>query len=228
MDDASPAGEGFLRGCLDRPGNSAADPARAAGIRVVHPRIGIVLTPKGGALGKMLLPFKLGAGGPIGSGRQGMSWIGIDDLIGALHRVMVDDRFEGGSERDGARAGFAADVCEDLGLRIASTGVGADARVRRESSPWSDGRSRCCFEGVEAIPSTLNRHCGFRFETSESRDLPSSACWMERRRQRPKSPSPPEMSDGDQPRQTACDAATGDRDGSRATRSGRGVRGLPR
>jgi uncharacterized protein (TIGR01777 family) len=55
--------------------------ARQGGIRVVNPRIGIVLGEKGGALAKMLLPFKLGLGGPLGSGKQYMPWIHIDDLV---------------------------------------------------------------------------------------------------------------------------------------------------
>ena len=60
---------------------AAADPARKAGIRVVHIRIGIVLSPDGGALATMLLPFKLGLGGPVGSGKQVMSWIALTDLV---------------------------------------------------------------------------------------------------------------------------------------------------
>lgn len=58
--------------------------ARTAGIRVVNPRIGIVLGEKGGALGKMLTPFKLGVGSPLGSGKQYMPWIHIDDLVGLM------------------------------------------------------------------------------------------------------------------------------------------------
>ena len=70
---------------------AAAAPAREAGIRVVHLRIGIVLTPAGGALGQMLLPFKMGVGGVIGSGRQFMSWIALDDLVAAaLHAIRTD------------------------------------------------------------------------------------------------------------------------------------------
>ncbi len=60
----------------------AAEPASSAGIRVVHPRIGVVLSPAGGALGKMLLPFKAGLGGVLGPGTQYMSWIAMDDLLG--------------------------------------------------------------------------------------------------------------------------------------------------
>ncbi len=70
---------------------AAADPARAAGIRVVHPRFGLVLSPDGGALGRMLLPFRLGIGGRLGSGSQWMSWISIDDAVTALTLLMVND-----------------------------------------------------------------------------------------------------------------------------------------
>lgn len=59
----------------------AADPARQAGIRVVHVRIGIVLSPDGGALAAMLPPFKLGLGGRLGNGKQWMSWIALPDLV---------------------------------------------------------------------------------------------------------------------------------------------------
>ena len=83
LDEGSPPGEGFLpRVCAAW--EAAAEPARAAGIRVVHPRIGVVLSAEGGALAKMLLPFKLGLGGPIGDGRNWMSWISLDDLVSAI------------------------------------------------------------------------------------------------------------------------------------------------
>ena len=90
LDESSPAGTGFLADVCQQ-WEAAAAPARDAGIRVVHLRIGIVLTPAGGALGQMLLPFKLGAGGVIGSGRQFMSWIALDDLIATvLHALSTD------------------------------------------------------------------------------------------------------------------------------------------
>jgi hypothetical protein len=73
----------------------AAGPAREAGIRVVHPRIGLVLTPAGGALGKMLLPFKAGLGGVLGPGTQYMSWIAIDDLLGVIHHVLDREDVDG-------------------------------------------------------------------------------------------------------------------------------------
>jgi uncharacterized protein (TIGR01777 family) len=74
---------------------AAADPARTAGIRVVHPRFGLVMSPAGGALKKMLLPFRLGLGGRLGSGAQWMSWISIDDAVGAILHALVTDSFSG-------------------------------------------------------------------------------------------------------------------------------------
>ena len=65
-------------------------PAREAGIQTVNMRIGVVLGRAGGALAKMLLPFKLGLGGVIGGGGQYMSWIALDDLIGAI-KFLIDD-----------------------------------------------------------------------------------------------------------------------------------------
>jgi len=67
---------------------NAAEPARQAGIRVVHPRIGIVLSPAGGALAKMLPPFKAGVGGVVGPGTQYMSWITLDDLVSVIHHLL--------------------------------------------------------------------------------------------------------------------------------------------
>jgi uncharacterized protein (TIGR01777 family) len=83
LDESSAPGHDFLADvCRSWESSSAA--ATRLGIRVVNPRIGIVLGRGGGALAKMLTPFKLGVGGPLGNGRQWMSWIHIDDLVGLL------------------------------------------------------------------------------------------------------------------------------------------------
>jgi uncharacterized protein len=74
---------------------AAADPAREAGIRVVHPRFGLVLSPKGGALGRTLPIFKLGGGGRIGSGRQWWSWVALDDVVGAILHALTNDSVKG-------------------------------------------------------------------------------------------------------------------------------------
>jgi uncharacterized protein len=74
---------------------AAADRAREAGIRVVHPRLGIVLSPEGGALGRTLPIFKLGGGGRIGSGRQWWSWVALDDVVGAIVHALENDAVAG-------------------------------------------------------------------------------------------------------------------------------------
>jgi len=82
LTEASPRGEGFL-GDVVSAWEAAAEPARGAGVRVVHLRQGLVLSKDGGALGRMLLPFRMGVGGRIGSGRQWWSWVAIDDVAAA-------------------------------------------------------------------------------------------------------------------------------------------------
>ena len=90
LTEESQPGEGFLPD-VSIAWENAAKLATEAGIRTVHPRIGVVLSPDGGALGKMLVPFKLGLGGIIGSGNQYMSWITLDDLI-SLFLFAIDDK----------------------------------------------------------------------------------------------------------------------------------------
>lgn len=94
LTEDSPAGKGFLAGVC-REWEAAALPAAEAGIRVVHVRFGIVLGASGGALGKMLTPFKLGMGGPIGSGQQYVSWIAIDDAVGAIVHALTTESLRG-------------------------------------------------------------------------------------------------------------------------------------
>lgn len=74
---------------------AATEPAERAGIRVVRARIGIVLTPAGGALPPMMLPIQMGVGGRMGSGRQYLSWIAIDDVVGGLYHALVTDALSG-------------------------------------------------------------------------------------------------------------------------------------
>src|SRR5438876_708242 len=92
-EDSAP-GPGFLAEVC-REWEAATDPAARAGIRVVRLRIGMVLSRRGGALGAMLTPFRLGAGGPVGSGVQWVSWIAIDDLVGAILHALATESLAG-------------------------------------------------------------------------------------------------------------------------------------
>ncbi len=93
VDEDSAPGAGFLPETC-RAWEAAADAARQAGIRVVHLRIGVVVSSKGGVLAKLMAPFKMGLGGPVGTGEQGMSWIALDDLLGAI-RFAIGAPLEG-------------------------------------------------------------------------------------------------------------------------------------
>lgn len=92
--EESAPGSGFLaQTCLQWEG--ATKPAMQKGIRVVLARIGVVLSTEGGALAKMLLPFKLGAGGVVGSGKQYWSWIALEDVVGALRFAVETSSLNG-------------------------------------------------------------------------------------------------------------------------------------
>jgi uncharacterized protein (TIGR01777 family) len=94
LTEESPPGHGFLTDVV-KAWEDATQPASDAGIRVVRMRSGIVLDPKSGALGRMLLPFKLGLGGPVGKGTQWWSWIALDDEVGAILHVLGDASLSG-------------------------------------------------------------------------------------------------------------------------------------
>jgi len=94
LDEESDIGEGFLAE-LGRAWEGASAVAAEAGIRVVQARLGIVLSRRGGALAKMLLPFRLGIGGKIGDGRQYVSWISLEDAVAALIYAVENDALRG-------------------------------------------------------------------------------------------------------------------------------------
>jgi uncharacterized protein len=94
LNEQSKPGIGFLADVC-RDWEAATQPAAKAGIRTVQMRTGIVLSPRGGALGAMLTPFKMGVGGRIGDGQQWMSWIDVQDMVGAIHHILNSDLLQG-------------------------------------------------------------------------------------------------------------------------------------
>lgn len=94
LTEQSTAGAGFLAEVC-REWEAAAEPARDASIRTVLLRFGLILSAEGGALAKMLLPFKLGVGGKVGSGRQYYSWIALNDVINIIHFALADESLSG-------------------------------------------------------------------------------------------------------------------------------------
>jgi hypothetical protein len=94
LNEDSRAGKNFLAQVCDQ-WEQATYAASANGVRVVNLRMGVVLSADGGALAKMLLPFKLGMGGRLASGEQYMSWISINDLLGVIHHVLMTQTLAG-------------------------------------------------------------------------------------------------------------------------------------
>jgi hypothetical protein len=94
LDESSSTGSGFLADVC-KVWEEATEPAGRAGVRVVHLRIGIVLSPKGAALGGQLPAFRAGAGAVLGNGNQWMPWITVNDLVGAIHHALVTESLTG-------------------------------------------------------------------------------------------------------------------------------------
>lgn len=94
LDDESPPGSSFLaKVCCEW--ERAAEAINKRGARVVHPRMGMVLGQGGGALQKLLLPYRLGLGGKLGSGRQWISWVALEDVLRAYEFALTDEKVEG-------------------------------------------------------------------------------------------------------------------------------------
>jgi uncharacterized protein (TIGR01777 family) len=114
LTDDSPPGRGFLSEVC-RAWEAATEPARQHGLRVVQLRLGIVLSTAGGALAKMLPPFRLGLGGILGSGRQYMSWIALDDVAGVFEHVILSDGLQGPTNAVAPRAVTNQEFTKTLG-----------------------------------------------------------------------------------------------------------------
>src|SRR3989441_8023209 len=94
LDETSDSGSGFLA-TVCREWEQATEPLEKAGVRVVNLRFGPILAREGGMLGKMLRPFKMGMGGKVGSGKQYIGWVAIDDVVGAIKLALADESIHG-------------------------------------------------------------------------------------------------------------------------------------
>lgn len=111
--EESAPGSGFLADVC-REWEAASQPAADAGIRTAQIRTGVVLSADGGALKKMLLPFRMGLGGTLGSGRQWMSWIHIQDWLGGVHHILKNDLMQGPVNMVGPKPATNAEFTKTL------------------------------------------------------------------------------------------------------------------
>ena len=164
LDEGSPPGRGFLSDVV-RVWEHSAEPARAAGIRVVHPRTGIVLNPDGGALAKMLPFFSLGLGGTIGSGRQWMSWIALTDVVNAFEFLLADTALEGPVNLTAPGPVTNADFTRSL-ARVLHRPAIAPVPEFAIRLLYGEMGQETVIEGQRVLPRKLQA-AGFRFEYPE-------------------------------------------------------------
>jgi uncharacterized protein (TIGR01777 family) len=117
LDESSTLGDGFLADVC-REWEGATRPAEDAGIRVVHSRTGVVLAKDGGALTRMITPFRFGVGGKLGSGKQWMSWIALSDMVAALRFAIATDRLRGPANLVAPNPVRNADLADALGREL--------------------------------------------------------------------------------------------------------------
>lgn len=170
--EESPPGSGFLADVCQA-WEAATAPAAQAGIRVVTLRNGLVLTGRGGALVRMLGPFRLGLGGVMGSGRQYMSWIALDDLVRAIHFAMLTTTLAGPVNAVAPRPATNAEFTRTLGRLLRRPTILALPRfvirlVFGEMGP------ALLLASARVLPSRLEA-AGFQFRHAELTDALRSA-----------------------------------------------------
>ena len=164
LDESSPPGRGFLADVVTR-WESAASPARDAGVRVVHPRMGVVMNPEGGALAKLLPVFNLGGGGKIGKGTQWMSWIALEDALRALVFLMVTDSLSGPVNVTSPNPVTNAELAQTLGHVLHRPAVATVPEFALKLM-YGEMAEETLLTGQRVLPRHLLA-AGFRFEYPE-------------------------------------------------------------
>ena len=161
LTEASPAGVGFLPEVCQA-WEAATGMASEAGIRVAHIRSGVVLSRKGGALAKQLVPFKLGLGGRAGTGRQWLSWISLADEVGAI-RFLLDRDIAGPVNLTAPAPVTNATFAKTLGSVLHRPAVIPIPRlITRLPAGIGDLLETLLFDGARVQPSALTA-AGFEF-----------------------------------------------------------------
>ncbi|MGB5809135.1 MAG: TIGR01777 family oxidoreductase [Polyangiales bacterium] len=173
VDESTAAGTGFLASvCQDW--EAATAPAEAAGIRVVHTRVGIVLAKEGGALAKMKTPFALGVGGRIGDGRQYMSWISLDDLVSGLLFAVQNASVRGPVNMVSPEPVTNAEFTETLGRTLKRPAVLPVPKFALRLALGSEMANEMLLGGARVLPSVLHDN-GFAWEHTDLRSALEAA-----------------------------------------------------
>jgi uncharacterized protein (TIGR01777 family) len=161
--ETDPGGHGFLAEVC-RVWEASADAARQAGIRVAHPRFGVVIHPKGGMLAKLLLPFRLGLGAQLGSGAQWLSWTTLGDVVAAI-RFLLEHDVHGSVNVTAPVPVTNREFTSTLAAALHRPALMAIPRVVLELVLGDLAREALLFS-TRAIPGRLSE-LGFRFQDPE-------------------------------------------------------------
>ncbi len=164
LDETAPRGSGFLADVCGA-WESATEPAAHAGARVVVLRMGVVLSATGGALAKMLLPFKLGLGGRIGSGRQWMSWVTIEDMVRVVCFALERESLAGAINVVAPSPIRSVDFTSTL-ARVLSRPSVLPLPAFAVRAAFGEMGEQVLLGGQRVLPARLERE-GFRFEHPE-------------------------------------------------------------
>jgi uncharacterized protein len=163
--ESEPAGAGFLAGvCVEW--EAATAPAEAAGVRTVHLRTGIVLSPTGGALARQLPLFRLGVGGRIGSGRQYRSWITLDDEVAAVLHCVDDTGLSGAVNATSPAPATDAQLARAIGAALRRPAVVPVPAVVLKVVLGPDMATDMVLASQRAVPSRLTA-AGFTFRHTD-------------------------------------------------------------
>jgi uncharacterized protein (TIGR01777 family) len=165
LTEASSPGQGFLSEVCQK-WEAATAAAEDAGIRVVRARTGIVLSRHGGALKKMLLPFRVGAGGRMGSGRQWMSWITLEDEVDALIHLIANDSLVGPVNLTAPAPVTNAAFTKSLGKALHRPAAIPVPAAALKVALGSEMASELLLSGQRAVPTQLET-TGYRFAHPE-------------------------------------------------------------
>jgi len=156
VDESAPLGEGFLAEVCQQ-WEAETERAQALGCRTAQLRIGVVVDPRGGALAKMLPLFRMGLGGRLGSGQQLMSWVGLDDVLGAVALVMSDPSVSGAINVTGPQPVSQSEFADTLG-RVLSRPSFAPAPAAAVSLLYGEMGVATALASTGAQPSRLLAH----------------------------------------------------------------------
>ena len=161
LSEASGPGTGFLAEVV-KDWEAATEAASDAGIRVVRLRSGVVLSRKGGALKKQLLPFKLGAGGKLGSGKQWLSWIALDDEVGAILHLIRRETLRGPVNATAPNPVTNAEFTQALGAALHRPTIATVPRFALKAVFGGQMATEMLLAGQRVLPRALEAS-GFTF-----------------------------------------------------------------